>query len=250
MPLQFTVSPDFPPDQLPGWYVFNTWLQRTLGEPVHLETYLDFPTQRAAIAVDQVDIIYANPYDASMLVREKGFIGVARPGNKSDEVVLAVAADHPAYCVEDLRPGLRVAATHDPDINMMGMIVLEPADLCDANVIHKPRVSSYALVARDLTKGVADAGFILADAYDRFSAPLRASLKVLVRSQIHDVQHVFLIGPHLAEKREALLNALLALSCEALGRDILQGLHIPAWQAVEREDMEFMIDLIDTLAEA
>jgi phosphonate transport system substrate-binding protein len=250
MPWQFTVSPDFPPDQLPGWYVFNTWLQRTLGEPVHLETYLDFPTQRAAIAADQIDLIYANPYDAAMLVRDKGFTGVARPDGKSDEVVIAVAANNPATRVEDLRPGLRVASTQDPDINMMGMILLEPADLSDANVVHQPCVSGYALVARDLAKGVADVGFILADAYDRFSAPLRASLKVLARSQIHDVRHVFLVSPRLAERRETLLNAMLALSNDAIGRDILNGLHIPAWEAVEQEDMEFMIDLIDTLAEA
>lgn len=248
MPWQFTVSPDFPPDQLPGWFVFNTWLQRALGEPVHLETYLDFPSQRAAIAADQVDLIYANPYDAAMLVRDKGFTGVARPDGKSDEVVV-VAAANPATCVEDLRPGLRVASTHDPDINMMGMILLEPADLSEVNVVHKPCVSGYALVARDLAKDVADVGFILADAYDRFSAPLRNSLKVLVRSQIHDVRHVFLVSPRLAEKHETLLKALLALNGNDIGRDILQGLHIPAWEAVEQEDMEFMIDLIDTLAE-
>lgn len=250
MTWQFTVSPDFPPDQLPGWYVFNTWLQKTLGEAVHLETYLDFPSQRAAIAADQIDLIYANPFDAAMLVREKGFAGIARPKGKSDEVVIVVAASHPATCVEELHPGLRVATTHDPDINMMGMILLEPADLCDANVVQNPCVSGYALVARDIGKGIADAGFILADAYDRFSAPLRNSLKVLVRSQIHDVRHVFLLSPRLAEYHETLLNALLALNNNDLGRNILLGLHIPAWEAVEQEDMEFMIDLIDTLAEA
>ena len=58
MPLQLTVSPDFSPRQAPGWYVFNTWLQRALGEAVHLELYPSFEAQRAAIRDGRVDPLY------------------------------------------------------------------------------------------------------------------------------------------------------------------------------------------------
>jgi phosphonate transport system substrate-binding protein len=57
MPYNFTVSPDFGPDHLAGWYVFNTWVQRILGEAVHLEIYRDFASQRRAIDAGDVDLI-------------------------------------------------------------------------------------------------------------------------------------------------------------------------------------------------
>ena len=42
MSYMFTVSPDFSPDRLSGWYIFNTWMQRQLGVDIHLELYDDF----------------------------------------------------------------------------------------------------------------------------------------------------------------------------------------------------------------
>ena len=31
-----TVSPDFPPSHIAGWYILNTWLQKELGIDIHL----------------------------------------------------------------------------------------------------------------------------------------------------------------------------------------------------------------------
>ena len=168
--LELTVSPDFAPDHIAGWYVFNTWLQRQLGVRIHLELYDDFDTQRKAIAADQVDLIYANPYDAAMLVREKGFVAVAAPVDRPDEAVIAVPAESAVQHVEDLRPGSRVAVTRDPDVNLIGMIMLEPADLKRDSVVLQ-QVNSYVLVAKQLLQGKADCGFFLKEAFDDLSAP-------------------------------------------------------------------------------
>jgi phosphonate transport system substrate-binding protein len=243
---QFTVSPDFTPERMPGWFIFNTWLQRQLGERIHLELYDSFVAQRAAIRAGKVDLIYANPYDAALLVREHGFVGGARPLAASDEVVVAVPGDSPAARIEDLRPGIRLATTDDPDIRMLGMILLEPADLDSGNTVPRP-CGNYVLVAKSLMRGDADAGFFLAEAWDRFSPLIRNSLRSLVRSQIYDVKHLLLLGPNLAPRRGELVEALLALSADAKGRTLLDALGFTGWEAVEPEDVEFMIDLIDTL---
>lgn len=68
MTINFTVSPSFPNERISDWYIFNTWLQRALSVPIHLELYNSFGAQRAAIAEGKVDLIYANPFDASLLV--------------------------------------------------------------------------------------------------------------------------------------------------------------------------------------
>lgn len=243
---QMTVSPDFPTKRMSGWFIFNTWLQRALGLHIHLELYQDFDEQRRAIAADQVDIIHANPYDASMLVREKGFVPVVRPAGKSDECIVAVAAGATIEVIEDLRPGCRVASTDDPDVNMVGMIMLEPADLDRGNT-QLVRVDSYPLVAKALMRGDADAGFFLAESFDELSNLVRGQLRPVVHSQVSDITHVLLVGPRLADRCDEVRQVLLGMSGSAKGQDILADLGFDAWERMSREDAEFMIDLMDTL---
>ena len=247
MTLELTVSPDFSPEHIAGWYVFNTWLQRKLGVRIHLELYEDFSAQRQAIAADKVDLIYANPYDAAMLVREKGFVAIAAPRGKADEVVIAVPADSPVQSVEDLQPGLRLAVTRDPDVNLIGMILLESADLNRENTVTQ-QVSTYVVLARTLLQGKADCGFFLKEAFDDLSAPIRRQLRPVMTSQISLVHHVLLVGPRCAELRDALQALVLGMSDPGSdGRATLQALGLSGWDRQDQEDTEFMIDLMDTL---
>ncbi|MBS3963864.1 MAG: phosphate/phosphite/phosphonate ABC transporter substrate-binding protein [Methylomonas sp.] len=246
MPFMFSVSPDFTPEHLSGWYIFNTWLQKQTGLGIHLEMYDDFQTQRAAIQAGQIDLIYANPFDAAMLVREKGFLPLVKAEGKSDEAIIAVAAESAVHDVADLLPGTRVAFTDDPDVHLMGMIMLEPGDLDKDNIQSMP-VDSYVLVAKHLLKGDADVGIFLAEAYDDLSVMVKKQLRILVRSQISVIHHALMVGPKLQDQREAIRDTLLAMPDDEKGRGVLSSLGFQAWQTVTDENMEFMIDLMDTL---
>lgn len=244
----FTVSPDFNTKYLSGWYIFNTWLQRAAGIAIHLELYNDYPSQRQAIAEDRIDLIYANPYDATLLVREKGFIPLVSAQGKADEAIIAVRADDPARRVEDLQPGLRVATTDDADVNMMCMMMLEPADLNKFN-IEIAHCESFVLVAKRLIHGDVDAGFFLEETYHDLSSIIGQELRPIVQSRIQVINHVLLLGPRLLERRDKIMSQLLAMNEDDKGKSVLQGLGFQAWEAVEREDTEFMIDLMDALGE-
>lgn len=246
MTLNHTVSPDFSPDHIAGWYVFNTWLQRRLDVRIHLELFDDFESQRAAIGEGRIDMIYANPFDAAMLVREHGFTAVAAPLGKQDEVIVAVAAESSVEHVEDLQPGTRIAMTSDPDVNLIGMIMLEPADLSPQNT-SKVFAPSYVLVAKQLLQGKCDVGFFLKEAYGDLSQMIRKNLRVLVTSQISVVRHVMLVGPKARPLLEPMRAALLGMTDDAQGQGVLQSLGLPGWQPQSEEDTEFMIDLMDTL---
>lgn len=243
-PHTFSVSPDFTPDHLPGWFIFNTWLQRALNAPFHLELYDDFPSQREAIQEGKIDLIYANPYDAAMLVRQKGFKPLARFGNVVDEAVVAVNAASPYFKVEDCAPGIRVAGTDDPDVRTMGMIMLEPAELDGTNV-QLIECENYVLVAKQVIRQTADVGIFLAEAFDNLSSLARKELRVLVRSEIHLVHHALMIGPSIMDRRESLQRALLDMADK--DRQGLKALGGENWELVDDENMEFMIDLMDTL---
>lgn len=249
MPYQFTVSPDFTPEHIAGWHIFNTWLQKQLGEAIHLELYQSFDAQHEAILGDRVDLIYANPYDASVLVRDKGFRALARPQRGRDEAIVVVNAANPAQRVEDLQPGLALASTDDPGVRMMGMIMLEPADLGPHNIRQKT-CDSYVLVAKELIRGTCDVGLFLDRAFADLSAGVRRELRPLVSSQIHVIHHALMIGPRMAGHAAAIQAALLAMAGDAKGQGVLQSLGLPGWEGMESEETEFMIDLMDTLKSA
>lgn len=246
MSFVFTVSPDFTPDHLSGWYIFNTWLQKHTGAAIHLEMYDDFQSQREAIQADKIDLIYANPFDAAMLVREKGFLPLVKAEGVADEALIAASAESGLNAVEDLRAGTRVAFTDDPDVRLMGMIMLEPADLDNDNIIPVP-ADNYVLVAKHLLNNEADVGIFLAEAYDGLSTIIKKQLKILVRSQISVIHHALMIGPKLQGRREEIQGLLVNMQNDEKGAGVLASLGFTAWQKVDDEEMEFMIDLMDTL---
>ncbi len=246
MTYNFTVTPDFNPDLISAWFIFNTWLQKHWGEHIHLELYNDFPQLQQALETGQVDLIYANPYETTALVRERGFVPLVRPLDKQDEGVIVTRDDHPAQRVEDLRPGIRVATTQDPDVNRICLIMLEPAELDTGNIQLVYR-NNHLLAAKDVFRGEADVAFILAEAYDAFSTMLQSRLRPLVRSQIRDIHHTLLAGPRLADRQEDLQSLLINMHHTDKGPGVLESLGFSAWEQVAGEDVEFMIDLMDTL---
>jgi phosphonate transport system substrate-binding protein len=242
----FTVSPDFIPERLSGWYIFNTWLQKQTGLAIHLEMYNDFQSQRLAIENNQIDLIYANPYDAAMLVREKGFLPLVTAADKSDEAIIAVHCENNVVDVANLAPGIRVASTDDPDVHLMGMIMLEPGDL-DASNTTLLLASGYVLVAKHLLKGEADVGIFLAEAYDDLSAIIKKQLRVLVRSQIGVIHHSLMIGPKMLDKRLEIQEILTHMGKDEKSDGVLKSLGFSRWKKIEEEEMEFMIDLMAAL---
>ncbi len=246
MSFQFTVSPDFPPTRLPSWYLFNTWLQKSTGLPIHLEMFTDFESQREAIANDKIDLIYANPYDAAMLVREKGFTPLVRPKDSMDEAVILAPADSPYGEVEDLKSGIRVAVTNDPAVNLLGMMMLEPAELHSGN-IEIIKVDSYQAAIRKVLQGEAEIAFLLKNSMIRLSKLVQNQLKIIVESQIGDLYHTFLASTTLGEHADTIKKALLDMHNSPKGREVLEGLEIPAWEEITPEETDFMINLIEAL---
>lgn len=246
MPYVLSVSPDFTPKHIAGWYVFNTWLQRQTELAFHLELYDSFSQQREAIAEDKIDLIYANPYDAAMLVREKGFVALAAPMSKADETIIACHDQAPIENIEALQQGLKIVTTDDPDVHLMGMMMLEPADL-NANNTDIQQMDSYVLVAKQLLQHNADIGFFLKDAYYDLSHLIRNELKVLMTSEIFIIRHILLAGPKLQPYHQQLQSLLMNMQHDSKGADVLKAMGLTGWEQQTQEDTEFMIDLMDTL---
>jgi phosphonate transport system substrate-binding protein len=181
-----------------------------------------------------------------MLVRKKGFQPLVKATGEADEAIIAVNAKNRVEDVAHLEAGIKVAFTEDPDVHMMGMIMLEPADL-DANNITPVLSDTYVLVAKYLLNDEADVGIFLAEAYDDLSNMIKKQLRVMVRSQISVIHHSLMIGPKLLDKKDDIQKILVAMNTDEKGQGVLKSLGFNAWEKVENDEMEFMIDLMDTL---
>ncbi len=246
MSYTFTISPDINAGCLPGWFVFNTWLQRKLGENIHLELYNDFTAQYQALLHNAVDLIYINPCYVSKLVRQLGFKVVAVPSQQFVEAVMVTSAASDIQTIEDLSEGTRLASTYEQDIHMICMTLLEPASL-NSNNIQLSQYESYTTVAKSLLQDNADVGFFLEDVFDNFSELTKKKLRVLMRSKIGVLHHSLLVGPSFSHKTEEIQDALLSMQDYSKGLTVLQDLGFECWEKIDQEEIEFMIDVIDTL---
>jgi ABC-type phosphate/phosphonate transport system substrate-binding protein len=247
MTLNFLIAPDFSPERFAGWHMLNTLLQRRSGIKLHLLTPASPLEQAGLFAQGKVDLVYANPFDAVDLIRQQGYVPFARPAGNSDEMVIATAAESALHRLEDIRPGSRIALTDNKDVRLIGLRLLEPADLTEALIEWVP-VDSFQAVARLTLKGDVQAGFFLAEAYASLTRMTRSQLRVLVESRISDISHVVLAHPRMAGDLPRVSQALLGIGSEPADTDVLDALGLPGgFEPISQEDAEFMIDLMDTL---
>lgn len=247
MTVNFLIAPDFAPERFAGWHMLNTTLQRRSGLHLHLLTPASAAEQAELIAAGRADIVYANPFDSTDMIREQGYIPFARPAARYDEMVIATGAQSAASRVEDLKPGLSIALTDNKDVKLIGLRLLEPADITEATVNWVP-VDTYQAAARLAIKGEVDASFFLAEAFASLTRITRSQLKVLVESKIRDISHVLIAHPRVQPQIDTISQALLGIGSDAAGREVLDALGLPGgFELMSQEDAEFMIDLMDTL---
>jgi phosphonate transport system substrate-binding protein len=247
MILNFLVAPDFAPERFAGWHLLNTVLQKRSGLGLHLMTPATAAEQAALIAEGKVDAVYANPFDAASMIREAGYVAVARPVGKPDEMVIAAGAQSPANTVEDLKPGCKIALTDNKDVKLIGLRLLEAADLTEADIQWQV-VDTYQAAARMAIKGEVDASFFLAEAFHSLSRLTKTQLKPLIESKLADITHVLLTSAKVGADAERVKEALVGLTGTPDGQPVLEELGIEkGFEAMSVEDGEFMIDLMDTL---
>lgn len=247
MTYNLAISPDIHVRHLSDWYLLAARLSRLTGLPLRATFYDDFDGLHRAYAASAVDLVVANASDATMLVRQAGFRALARPVGVSDEASVVVAADSPLTVVDEVPPGVRVAATDAPDVECICRILLEPADL-DPGAVHVTAKRNYTLVAKALLHGEADAGFFLRRAFDELSDAVRSSLRPLVSSHIYVVTHALVVAPAIAGHAEQILAALDHLARIPTNRELLAGVGAPhGWQRLTDEDVYFMLDLMAAL---
>ena len=240
------IAPDFSPERFAGWHMFNTLIQKRANLNMHLNIPTSHAEQETVISEGDIQVIYANPFDAATLIREHGYHAVARPIGKSDEMVIAAAANSDINSLDDIKAGATIAMADNRDVKLIGLRLLEAVDIED-NDLNWSVTETYQAAARQVIKGEAQAAFFLAEIFHSFSRLTKAQLSVLIESDLADISHVLLIKDGFPDT-DILMDAILNLHNDDDGKEALTELGMPqGFEAMDEEDAEFMIDLMQTL---
>ena len=240
------IAPDFSPERFAGWHMFNTLIQKRANLNMHLNIPTSHAEQETVISEGDIQVIYANPFDAATLIREHGYHAVARPIGKSDEMVIAAAANSDINSLDDIKAGATIAMADNRDVKLIGLRLLEAVDIEEAD-LNWSVTETYQAAARQVIKGDAQAAFFLAEIFHSFSRLTKAQLSVLIESDLADISHVLLIKDCFPDT-DILMNAILNLHNDDDGKEALAELGMPqGFEAMNEEDAEFMIDLMQTL---
>ncbi len=240
------IAPDFSPERFAGWHMFNTLIQKRANLNMHLNIPASQAEQQGIINQGDIQVIYANPFDAATLIREQGYRAVARPIGKSDEMVIAAATNSDINSLEDIKAGATVAMADNRDVKLIGLRLLEAVDIAEAD-LNWTVTETYQAAARQVIKGDAQVAFFMAEIFHSFSRLTKAQLSVLIESDLADISHVLLIKDGFPDS-DILMNAILNLHNDDDGKEALAELGMPqGFEAMDEEDAEFMIDLMQTL---
>lgn len=240
------IAPDFSPERFAGWHMFNTLIQKRANLNMHLNIPTSHAEQETVISEGDIQVIYANPFDAATLIREHGYHAVARPIGKSDEMVIAAAANSDINSLDDIKAGATIAMADNRDVKLIGLRLLEAVDIEEAD-LNWSVTETYQAAARQVIKGEAQAAFFLAEIFHSFSRLTKAQLSVLIESDLADISHVLLIKDGFPDT-DILMDAILNLYNDNDGKEVLTELGMPqGFEAMNEEDAEFMIDLMQTL---
>ena len=240
------IAPDFSPERFAGWHMFNTLIQKRANLNMHLNIPTSHAEQETVISEGDIQVIYANPFDAATLIREHGYHAVARPIGKSDEMVIAAAANSDINSLDDIKAGATIAMANNRDVKLIGLRLLEAVDIEEAD-LNWSVTETYQAAARQVIKGEAQAAFFLAEIFHSFSRLTKAQLSVLIESDLADISHVLLIKDGFPDT-DILMDAILNLHNDDDGKEALTELGMPqGFETMNEEDAEFMIDLMQTL---
>lgn len=246
MSSRFVIAPDFPPNLFSGWYTLNTLLQKRSDLAIHLETPASSQEQTQMIDGGDIALVYANPFDAAKLIREKGYKAIARPAGKSDEMVIVSSAKGDIKTLEDLKAGSSIAMADNRDVKLIGLRLLEAVDLTEDDVKFEI-TKTYQEAAKLVAQGQTQAAFFIAEIYHSLSNLTKMQLNVLIESDLADITHVVLAKEDYADA-DKVRDVLLSLKDDANGQAVLTELGMPnGFEAVSEEEAEFMIDLMETL---
>jgi hypothetical protein len=208
------------------WFMVSQYLSSHAGVSVRLDLSLDFTDFHDKFM--ESGFIYANPNDSLRLMAE-GYLPLARPDGLFDEVVFIASAKQVSPAFESLR-GATVASVASMFPSNLALTLLDDAKIAPVKV---EDCGSWMSVVRNVAQEKFAYGFVYKDFFDQLSGYSRGNVNAFYHSDEKAAFHMLLLNPGFKEYREAIQGALLSMQNDKYGAEILEGLNIKHWIAVD-----------------
>ncbi|MGZ8191004.1 MAG: PhnD/SsuA/transferrin family substrate-binding protein [Methylococcaceae bacterium] len=218
--------------QLTGWYLLNTYLQRRMKKAIHFEQASDTPDGNTT------DLLFAKPFEACLMIKQYGFIPLGRPIAEADEVVILTRSDD-TRSLKDYEGANVGTATKDSFVYLLGRF------LCDENGLDSEKFTfdfagNEIKALQTLIRKKCDLVFMLKKTYQGLSSFSKNNVRKLDESQTDFACHLFCVAPHLKEQGEVFAEVLLDMENDEQGQKILQDIQIQGWTTPEAGELKML----------
>ncbi|MGH8547220.1 MAG: PhnD/SsuA/transferrin family substrate-binding protein [Methylococcales bacterium] len=220
--------------QLSGWYLLNTYLQRRLERPIHLEQ----PQLGKDLQESSVDLLFSKPFDACSLIKNQGFVPLMRPAGDADEVVILMRADDPRKLGDLNRPDV-VTVSKGNFVYILGRSLCDESGL-DSGHFSYQFAGNEIKALQTLIKGKADVLFMLKKTYEGLSSFARGSTRIIDESSTNFAFHFFCAAPYLKELHEPLIQVFTEMGDSDQGRQVLNDIQIDGWCRPDEGEIQML----------
>lgn len=223
--------------QLTGWYLFNTYLQRRMQRAIHFDQSQDVLNDAS------IDILFAKPFEACSMIKRRGFVPIMRPIAEADEVVILTRADDERN-LTDFQSANVVTASENSFVYILGRFLCDENDL-DSSQFNFAFSGNEIKSLQMLIKKKADLLFMLKKTYDGLSSFSKKNVRKLDESATDFAFHLFCIDPNLKEENETLHSILKEMATDKIGKEILTDIEFQGWCPVEEGELKMLTMVFD-----
>lgn len=223
--------------QLTGWYLFNTYLQRRMEKAIHFDQYQD------VLNDSNIDILFAKPFEACAMIKRHNFIPIMRPTDEADEVVILTRVDDERE-LKDFKGASVVTASEDSFVYILGRFLCDENDI-DSTEFDFTFSGNEIKSLQMLIRGKADLLFMLKKTYEGLSSFSKKNVRKLDESATDFAFHLLAIAPNLAEEGKKLHTILGEMADDEKGKVILEDIDIQSWCPVEEGELQMLSMVFD-----
>jgi len=215
-----------------NWFNFAQYLTQTIHHSFLFEKSLDFPDFHNQLTSSA--LVYANPQDSVKLIREHGYLPVARPSNLSDEIIFVANKNMQAPKVTDLTDKT-VASVNSMMVTRVGIKCLLENNIKPLNIDHK---ESWMAVVKSIFRNEAEYGMIYKDFYEGLNGLSKSGLQKIGETSDGTIHHNLLTSPVLKNSMTDIQTCLLQMhQHNDKSHEILTALHIDKFMPVSIDEI-------------
>ncbi|HIO92194.1 MAG TPA: hypothetical protein EYG68_05025 [Leucothrix mucor] len=230
--ITFMVCPHDTAKNPDRWFMFAQFLTKNINSSVKFEQSLDFVDFHKEITSG--GLIYSNPQDSLKLIKNHGYIPIARPINLFDEIVFITSHKIKKPTLQDFSENTVVSVT-DMMVTQVGINYLQKEKIIPSEVLSKP---SWMAVIKSMTRNEYNFALVYKDFYDGLTNLSKSGVQKVGETQEEIIHHNFLIAPELQAMTEAIQSCLLTMQKNnSQGEKILNSLGMEKLVAVNKTDI-------------